>query len=377
MVGMTKRCALVSIAIVIASASRTEPPSGSSVAATSEPVRTQSAGDPATPPAVAALPRLVPSGTVFRLASGDRWTAIEASDFNLFNRYLQGDIEPILVQRAEAGFNLLRVWTAYDLCPTGVGADRQPCQPIGRLVPREHADYYARLPQFLALAAQYHLYVELTAFTGPFRSMFGNDEEMVAHWKNLTAAVRDSTNVILELINEFDNAPNQGVPLDRMPRPSAPIVASHGSGIQDSLPLQPYWDYATYHPGGGDGWPSKAAHDGMSKIADRGHVPVIANETTRFPDNDRSVAHARDAAAGAALLLAGSCYHSVHGKSSELWTGVELDAARAWAAGARSVPLEFQAGSYVQRKDLESDAVIGAYSRRLPDGREWIVKIGR
>jgi hypothetical protein len=162
-----------------------------------------------------------------------------------------------------------------------------------------------------------------------------------------------------------------------MQRPAAPIVASHGSSVQDSLPLQPYWDYATFHPGGGDDWPAKAAHEGMSKVADPGHVPVIANETTRFPDSDRSLAHAHDAAAGAALLSAGACYHSIHGKNGELWTGVELDAARAWAEGARSVPLEFQAGAYVHRQDLETADVSRAYSRRLPDGREWIVRIRR
>ena len=326
-------------------------------------------------PTFVALPRLVPEGQFFRLASGARWTAIEASDFNLYNRFLAGDIDAVLRQRAEAGFNILRVFTAYDICPTGTASDGQPCQPIGRLVPREHPDYYARLPQFLQAVARHGMYVELTAFTGPYGSLFSHDDEMVAHWDQLQAAVRDSTNVLLELINEHDNPPNLGVPLERMERPAAPIVASHGSSVQDGLPLQPYWDYATFHPGGGDDWPARTAHDGMSRVADSGHVPVIANETTRFPDLDSIPAHAHDAAAGAALLLAGACYHSVHGKTSELWTGVELDAARAWAAGARSVPLEFQAGLFVHRHDLEMDDVSRAYSRRLPDGREWIVRI--
>lgn len=407
---MTKPWALLSTAIVIASACATEPPPSSSPASAPAAASTstvehaehaesfpgknvsavgfarpgeagfdRSLGTVTAAPAIPAspVPRLVVSGTVLRLASGERWTAIEASDFNLFNRYLRGDIEGVLRQRAEAGYNLLRVWTAYDICPTSIGADGRACQPIGRLVPREHPDYYTRLPQFLQAAARHGLYIELTAFTGPYGSLFAGDAEMVAHWDRLIAAVRDSTNVIVELINEYDNAPNKGVPLDRMQRPSPPIVASHGSAIQGSLPLQPYWDYATYHPAAGDNWPSRTAHDGMRSVADPGHVPVIANETSRFPDNDRSVTHARDAAAGAALLLAGSCFHSVHGKSSELWTGVELEAARAWAEGARSVPLEFRAGSYVHRQDLESEEFPGVYSRRLPDGREWVVKIRR
>ena len=361
-------------AITVASACETGPPPGSSTArAPASSIPAPVSGDAAR--AFMALPRLVSSGTVLRLETGERWTAIEASDFNLFNRYLRGDIEAVLRQRAEAGFNLLRVWTAYDICAIGVGADGWPCQPIGRLVPREHPNFYARLPQFLQLVARHGLYVELTAFTGPYQSMFASDDEMVAHWNRLIEAVRDSTNVIVELINEHDNQPNKGLPLDGMGRPPPPIIASHGSSVRGNLPLQPYWDYATYHPHDGDDWPRRAAYSGMIEVADPGHVPVIANETTRFPDVDSSPAHAHDAAAAGALLLAGACYHSVHGKSSELWTGVELEAARAWADGARSIPLEFQGGVYVDRQEIKAQELSAVLVRRLPDGREWVVKV--
>ena len=37
-------------------------------------------------PQPVALPRLVPAGGAFRLGTGERWTAIECSDFNLFGR---------------------------------------------------------------------------------------------------------------------------------------------------------------------------------------------------------------------------------------------------------------------------------------------------
>jgi len=110
------------------------------------------------------------------------------------------------------------------------------------------------------------------------------------------------------------------------------------------------------------------------EIADHYGIPVSANENTRFPDRDDSPAHAYDAAAGAALLCAGACFHSVGGKRSALWTGRELECAQAWVAGARSVPLAFQRGSYQRHEPGE---FLRVYSRTLPDGRAWTVRIRR
>src|SRR5262249_25635457 len=132
---------------------------------------------------VSPLPRLVAEGRWFRQDTGARWTGIEATDFNLFNRFLNGEnIVPILRQRADAGFNLLRVWTDFDVCADGNCPQRQP---IGRLVPSEHSDYYVRLPDFLEKCAQHGLYVELTAFTGRPDS----DAARITHWDRLIAAV--------------------------------------------------------------------------------------------------------------------------------------------------------------------------------------------
>lgn len=73
-------------------------------------------------PPVVDLPRLVVNGAFFALATGERWTAIQCSDFNLLNRWQHGeDIVPVLEQRRAAGFNLLRVWTLYDLEAAHIG----------------------------------------------------------------------------------------------------------------------------------------------------------------------------------------------------------------------------------------------------------------
>ena len=275
------------------------------------------------------LPRLVPVDQYFRLENGERWTWIGASDFNLLARYVYGeDIRPILQQRADAGFNALRVFTVYDICADGNG-----CQPIGRLAPSPVL--YASIPPFMALLARYGLYAELVAFTGPY-DLLPTDDAKVAHWESLIAAAPGIDNLALELVNEYDHPANAGLPLARLRRPPAGIVASHGSATQDQMPLLPLWDYATYRPGSGPEWMRKVAHNGMEDVADKFGLPTVANETTRFPDNDSNPDHAFDAAAGAALLSAGATFHSVHGKDSTLWSGVELDAARAWAAGARA-----------------------------------------
>src|SRR5262249_48376267 len=150
----------------------------------------------ATPPPPTAqsansLPRLEVDGRWFRQATGARWTAVQATDFNLFNRLLEGeDVTPVLRQRADAGFNLLRVWTDCDVCADANCPGRQP---IGRLIPARHPDYYKRLPDFLDLCARYGFYVELTAFTGRPDS----DEAKTAHWERLITAVASQTNVLL------------------------------------------------------------------------------------------------------------------------------------------------------------------------------------
>ena len=104
-------------------------------------------------------------------------------------------------------------------------------------------------------------------------------------------------------------------------------------------------------------------------------MPCMSNENTRFDDKDADLDHAYDAAAGAALLCAGACFHSARGKISELWGGHELACAKQWVAGAKSVPLEFQPGAYARHDDLNGPDCIRAYSRTLGDGRSHLVKI--
>lgn len=306
------------------------------------------------------LPALRPRGQFLEQVDGTRFTVIMASEFALYERYLAGqDITDTLRQLQFLGFNAARVWTAYQI-------DR-----IGRLVPKEHDGYYAKLRPFLRLCAKYGIYVELTAFTGPYGAMFSNDDEKVAHWVNLIEGVRGESNVWLELVNERDNVPNLDLPWTRLLRPVG-VLASHGSNIMDAMPPEPFWDLAGWHTAAFE-WQRKVGH-GADDISDT--VPVITNETPRVPDNETSVVHCEDAAEGGALLCAGSCFHSVRGKLGlPFEDGVELECARAYARGARSVPLLYQDGFYTHEADLESGNIIRAYSRTVPGIGKWTITI--
>lgn len=298
-------------------------------------------------PAFVPLPRLVATGRVLRQATGVYWTAIESTDFALYQRFLAGeDITPVLRQRSSLGFTLVRVFTAFNVCPDGNG-----CQQIGRLVPREHQDFYARLPAFLNLCASHGLYVELVAFTGPYEGIFATDDEKVAHWEALIAAVRGNTGLAyLELVNEADHPANKDIPLARLRRPDG-VLASHGSSTQDVEPVKPYWDVVTYRPAGGETH-RKAGHN-AGELSGFGAPPVISNETQRFPDHDNDPNHAYDMAAGCVLLSMGCDFHSIHGKNSTLWEGDELRDAAAFGAGGRSVPLNpCQDGAYQNLGEL-------------------------
>ena len=295
------------------------------------------------------LPRLVKAGLYFKQATGDPITLIGATDFNLYNLYLQGiDITPILEQRQSLGFNLLRVWTAYDVCPTGTGRDGKPCQPIGRLVPREHPDFYGRVADFSNLLARYGFYIEWVAFTGRWDITLPSTEDKLHHWHSLIATLNPLTNVLLEKVNEWDHAANEALrPIHpQMPCPPAPLLSSAGSGQADGEPLTPHCTHSTYHPGMGSEWMRKAVHNAWEDVAVKAKLPVIVNEMTRFPDNDSSIEHAYDVGRGCTLMNAGCVFHSVTGKRSGLWAGNEFALAKAFTDGARSLPLICQQGAY-------------------------------
>ena len=281
----------------------------------------------------------------------ERFTVIGTSDFNLYNRFFAGeDITPVLQQRQDLGFNSVRVWTAYDI------------PLIGRCDPHR-PDFYAGFPLFVSLLATYGLYAEFTAFTGPY-VYFSDQASMIAHWEQLDDALHDLSILDLEVVNEWDNGPNVGVPLDLLRRPVGKL-ASHGSGAQASIPAQPVWDVAGYRAATFE-WQRKVGHGPWEKVYEQFGCPSWTNEWPRTDNVDPNPQFWFDGAASGVLLCAGAgTFHSPHGKDSTLFTGHELTLAQAFIAGARSVPLEFQDGSYHKMDPPYPPGIIRIYRKDL------------
>ena len=297
------------------------------------------------------LPRLRVRGHCFEQVDGTHFTAIQCSDFFLYGRYLNGeDIRDVLEQRHDCGFNMLRVWTRMQLAQYG----------IGDCTFAQHPDFYARVGDFLSLCERYGFYVELTAY-------FGLDQDYDReHWDLLGLSADGHANVLFELCNEHDQAGSNGINT-AMFAPIDGFLCSHGSNGSQEMPVSPYWDYVTFHTNMAFEEQRKVGHNAMEIWSG----PSLTNETSRYPDGGgmwnvsfaSQLTRALDAAAGAALLCAGACFHSINGKNSTLWDNRALSVAAAWVTGAKSVDLSQQDEPYVHRQDLETPELLRVYQR--------------
>jgi hypothetical protein len=317
------------------------------------------------------LPQIVRRGAFFALETGEYFTAIQASLFNGLPRYLregEAGLGPVLQQLQDLGFNMVRAWTLFDI------------PGIGRCTLEEFPDLYERIPEFVGLCASHGLYVEFTAYTGI------NDPD---HWDRLIAAsLACATRPLLELVNELDQNLNEQDHLRRSMGPDtslfggefgsrihgpfehapAPLLSAHGSNGSQARPVRPPWSYETFHYNDAPEWPRKVGHNSMEDGADATGKPAHAGENTR-PDHDPNPNHHEDAAAGAALLAAGCCFHSQSGKQAILLTGNDYVCAEASARGARSVPLWAQDGRYHRVDDPDYSRT---YQRILTDRRHTV-----
>lgn len=185
----------------------------------------------------------------------------------------------------------------------------------------------------------------------------------VSHWSNLIEALKDRPEVLIEYCNERHQP-------DVIPTKDPYHLCSRGSGLSSDDPIEPIWDYGSVHWNSAFEWQRKTGHNSW-ELAIRYGKPMHSGENTRFPDNDSSLAHAYDSAAGCKLFNAGYCYHSVSGKNSTLWNGIELECAIQTWRGANSVPIKYRNGLY---RNLAPGDYLRRYSRTV-GGDEWIVQI--
>ncbi len=316
---------------------------------------------PALVPTFTPLPRLITRNWYFVQEDGTPFTVIEASDFALYQRYLNGeDITPVLQQRRDVGFNFLRVFGAFN-------------GSLGHFVPGEYGDaYYTKLKPFADLVASIcRCYVEFTVFADTTQWLTDVDAQ-IAHFGLIINALATSTNVFIEVVNESDQPINQTVSLPVLAIP-ATLNSSHGSngagaGGHANWGVTPFWHYTSIHSNLDPEWQRVVGHNcyeiGWLIPAPNGWLgPCFANENKRPDQDPGNPQHFYDAAAGAALLSAGAAFHSQQGKASVLLTGQDLAMAQQWVAGAKSVLLSCQPGEYKHRQDLEGPDDLRVYQR--------------
>ena len=278
------------------------------------------------------LPTLVPEGSHFRQVDGGRWTGIEASSFQAYQKFLTGqDLTACFSQLRDLGFNTIRVFGM--------------CRNLFSLDPTAFPDFYTKLPAFVRFAARYGLRTDFVVFPDCALVMPDPDQQHL-HWGLVGHALFPvASSVLVSLQNEVDQPPNK---IDYTKFNTLPgLLCSRGSWGAAGKDVVPHMDWTELHTNNAYQWPRKVGHNTW----ELGGVGM-ATENTR-PDRDGTLHHFYDAAAGAALLCAGSCFHSIPGRTSDVLTGYDLECADAWVMGSELVPLNCQDGPYRHRADLE------------------------
>lgn len=314
------------------------------------------------------LPRLVTRGQFFALDTGERWTRIGLNEHQLLDRWMHDRAlyEAVLAQRESIlvdgtrAFNTLRI---FSMCFRRVDGQLQAC-PV-----TFDAAYYVELRAMLDDLNRRRWYVDLVVF-GSAPRLMPDPAQRLRHWTAIGEAVQGASNVMVNLGNELDHPANyfDTAPFQRLPG----VIVSRGSGMTRSAPPrhEAPWDFELYHTNEAPEW-QREAHNAMefSQGAEQiraSRLPIVVDENKRYPDATFNLEHAHDAAAAIALLTAGGDLHCDHCRYSELWDAREVQAAQAWATGARSVPLACQAGPYSHPITLENRPELPGYDPRWP-----------
>lgn len=186
-------------------------------------------------PSPSSLLCITPHGSGWQQEDGNPWIWRGSTDFRLLEQVSVGrDILPILQDRKAAGANLVRI-LAMKANNTGWAFD--PRRP-------DYADVVRRTFDALAIA---RLYGELTVLADTKLLRMAQSEQQDVY-DTVCHIVRDggyAGTMFVELVNEAGHETQQVNP-DAFAPPTG-IIASHGSGLSDVEPPQPFWGYATYH----------------------------------------------------------------------------------------------------------------------------------
>ncbi len=157
-------------------------------------------------------------GRFFKDDLGQRFQWRGCDGFDLLAKYLRGeDITLILKQRADMGFNVLRVFR-FAAPPNAFALD-----------PADHPDYFAQLRPFMDLLASYGLRAELTA--GDAQNIMPNQQDQQRHLNEVCAALQGQVNLFIETCNE---PKKNGIDV-HVVRPPATTLRTSGDYDDDTL----------------------------------------------------------------------------------------------------------------------------------------------
>lgn len=361
-------------------------------------------------------------GTTFRRADGSIFPWVGISDFALFARYTRGqDITPVLDQRVDLGFKILRVFGMFDRFGIGAAAG------IGYFMPTNTPDYYVKLRAFIELVQSRGLRVEFVALADADRCdeqgtgcLMPTLAEQQAHLTQVVSALSGTWGASVEYGNEVFKNVRRVTDLQADCHAAGLLCAYGIETLDRGQRTMPHLDYVGLHDHArNDDWPRTARaldeiREGFSWVLDDPacrpncsqhpdnapefagvHVPVVGDEPMGFGLANTRWKNADDAAfyaATAQLMGAGSTYHCDQCVASVLLTDIQLEAAQAWVWGANFPPVEAQLSGYQRGGDCGSagigampiehcDLETGAPSRALRSfckyafGQEWCVRI--
>jgi len=252
---------------------------------------------------------------------GAKWRG--CSDFRLLQRFIAvEDIDGILRERSDCGADILRVF-AMKTNNTG-----------WELNPANRPNYQDDVRRFLdSVRGRTRVYLTVFADT---KFVMPTQATQKTFWDAIVTTVRPFASfVAVEFCNEF-NHPTQQIEPAAFSKPAG-IVSSHGSGLTDANPFEPYWDVAGYsarrdHPPDGRGFTNYDPYEFQAEFPMR--VPKFAQEGMKPFEygNDPKVAElmGRHASIGV-----GGFFHCDSGIDSRAFSADERACAEAFFRGLR------------------------------------------
>jgi hypothetical protein len=301
-------------------------------------------------------------GRELKRADGSLWRWAGISSFLLLKQVVNNEDVSLALQEAiSLGANHVRVLGAVSWGGTIF------------LSPKGNNRYYSALANLFDECAAAGLYCHFVALasTSAYQGLPGTlpilaDQQ--AHWARVAEVCAGRTNVILDLVNEYDH-PAQAVDPTKFSRPAIGCLCSRGSATADRDPATPVWDLELFHTARDQEWMRKLK--AAREYSDRDNRPCAvdepmgANETAQPGRRDNNPDHFFDAGAVAGLLTTGATFHSEAGLTSSPLGPIQRQCAEAFFLGLHATPVEARTWTYsrgglsgfcLEHKDLPDPA---------------------